>query len=197
MRKLLPYSPLHDIALKGEITIFCHKCGKAISEGAGFCQMCGTKVHKDETAQQASVTQQPAFAPAEPGTPAEQQSVHGLCMPMCILRFLDAAIWTIFIIAQISWGTGFGIIIWNVIATGMSYMYAMRLLGACQSNFNSGHIDKLATENRNFSGICMVWYGAQFLFTYAGTLLFFAIVIEIAILIIAIIVLSKLSNFRQ
>ena len=129
---------------------------------------------------------------------AEQQSVIGLCMPMCILRFIDAVIWTFIVIFQLFIGLGFWHIVWNVVATGVSYVYAVRLLGVCRSNeFNSAKIDNLAKENRNFSGICLLWYGAQVLFLDAGGILVLSLLVDITILIIAVITLSRLSKLRQ
>jgi len=128
-------------------------------------------------------------------TPHEQQSISGLCLPMCVLRFIDAGIWTLIVISQISWGLGFWTIIWNVIVTGVSYLYAVRLLGVCRSKeFDDDRIEGLAIQNRDFSIICIIWYTVQFLFFYVNNLMFFSILIEIAILVIAIVTISRLKS---
>ena len=174
--------------------MFCHKCGNKNAEGAAFCQQCGTMMAAPALPLPAQNMN--LYSPVMVST--EQQSVTGLCTPMCILRFLDAAIWTFIVISQISAGFGFGLIIWNVIATGISYVYAVRLLGACKSNmFDGAYISGLARENKDFSIICAIWYGIQFFFLNAGSILLFSLMIEIAILIIAAIAISKLSRMIQ
>ena len=174
--------------------MFCVKCGNNV-EGSAFCHKCGTPAAA--TPPRAETVQGFQQSPSSIKS-AEQQSIISLCVPMCILRFIDAVIWTFIVISQISWGFGFWFVIWNVIATGVSYIYAVSLLGICRSNtLNLPDVHVRVYENMKFSGICVAWYTAQILFWFASSIMFLALLIEVAILLLAFIAISRLSNVRQ
>jgi len=168
--------------------MFCNKCGNNIPENSMFCPKCGASQLRGGNEYTAGV---------QPST-QQQQSVLGLCLPMCILRFVDAAIWTVIVISQLSWGVEFTTVIWNILMTGISFMFAVRLLGVCRSNvFDGAKISSLVRQNRTYSGIGILWYGAQFLFFFVSNLVFISLLLEISILIIAMVILSRLSKIQR
>ena len=183
--------------------MFCQNCGNQVAEGAVFCNKCGAKIVHADTAQQTSGTTGTSVRTVEPrvANTAESSpiasSVINLCTSMCILRFIDAVLWTVIVIAQFSMGIGFRLIVWNIIATGISYVYAVRLLGVCGSQgFDVGKITALSRDNRKFSGICVVWYGIQVFLLDSAGLLFFSFLIEIAILILAFLIFLRLPKAK-
>ena len=114
---------------------------------------------------------------------------------MCILRSIDAVIWTIYTISQIALGLDFWLILFNVIATGTSLSYSARLLGVCTSiGFNGTKIRGVASENMNLSGLAVLWLGAQLIFWYADNVMILSIMMNVAIFVIAITIFYKLSR---
>ena len=186
--------------------MFCTKCGNKMNTGASFCNGCGTKAATPSNNTSSPVSE-PVISPAnEPAVlnnvnhatlpaeqyPVRQSSALGLCISMCILRFADALFWTFMVILQISFGFEFRIIIWNIAATGISYFFAVQLLGACRpSVLPDMKVANFARRNRQFSFIAAIWYIAQVAALYADNILIISAVVQVLIIAISTIILSK------
>ena len=202
----------------GNPVVFCRKCGSKISEGADFCHKCGTKAFVANDSVNSHVagryaesndnavlvaTEVAASNVNNRNTPVftqhEQSGMVGLCIPMCILKFIDAAMWTVIVIIQFSLfrrgdGTLWDIVL-NAVATIVTYVFAARLLEVCRDNvFKRGRIDQLAKQNIGWSGFCVVFYLIQLIFMDVSDIIVLSLLLETAILILAIVLSSKFSK---
>ena len=150
--------------------MICNNCGTNLPLESGFCHKCGNMIPKGHQVNNKQII---------------------LCLPMCILRFIDAFVWSYITIVQISYGYAFLDIAWNIVGTGLMYILAVSLLNISLSKTTDiVIIENIITRNMSISGIGIVWYIVQLLFFYGGGILIFAIMIEIAILIIGLIIMS-------
>jgi len=119
---------------------------------------------------------------------------------LSILRFVDALAWIAIILFQITDGAGVGTIIWNIAATAITIVLAVKLLPGKYSEqykeygqYNQKGIATNVSNNIGVSVLALILYGVQ-LAVFENNVMIPLLILETAVIIVGILALCNVDK---